>query len=274
MEGLSVNPDYPVCWAVEESYSQMRLKYHVNTFLQERDAFSLSEADDLYYGSVSYLSLTAPPPSVNQCPISEGEMWLKEPTLLSYVWNKYYFILDKQGKLSQLDAECAGAIKKEHTVIGSVGCRKMTRKETSKQFAFKFTSEEGSEVLLNCSSALERDRWMTAISKAAMEIPHWANEAGFGMQCSAVINSSYLVMVREGVKSSYTLDHALIQDITEIRWDAHHEMCVVTIDKRQWLLLFRDQYEKIKFMECIWERWQHIFRCQDLQLLFTKVNFR
>ena len=37
-----------------------------------------------------------------------GKMWLKEPTLLSYVWNRYYFILDKQGKLSQLDEECAG----------------------------------------------------------------------------------------------------------------------------------------------------------------------
>ncbi|KAL5250577.1 hypothetical protein ACHWQZ_G016340 [Mnemiopsis leidyi] len=274
MEGISVNPSYPVNWAMQESYSQMRLKYHVNTFLQEKGAFSLSSADDLYYASVSYLSLTAPPSSALHCPISEGKMWLKEPTLLSYVWNRYYFILDKQGKLSQLDEECAGVIKKEYTVIGSVGCRKMTRKETSKQFAFKFISEEGTEVMLNCDDYLERDRWMTAISKAAMEIPQSNNETGFGMQCSAVVNNSYFVVVREGVKSAYTVDSALIQDITEIRWDSDNEMCVVTIDKRQWLLLFRDQYEKIKLMECLWERWQDIFKCHDLQLLFTKVDFR
>ena len=229
--------------------------------------------DDLYYGSVSYLSLTAPPASALHCPISEGLMWLKEPTLLSYVWNQYYFILDKQGKLSQLDTECTGTIKKEYTVIGSGACRKMTRKETTKQFAFKFISEEGTEVLLNCENALERDRWMTAISKAAMEIPQRTNETGYGMQCSAVISSSYLVLVREGVKSAHTLDSALIQDITEIRWDSDHEMCVVTIDKRQWLILFRDNYEKTKLMECVWERWQEIFRCHDLQLLFSKVNF-
>ena len=36
------------------------------------------------------------------------------------------------------------------------------------------------QVMLNCDDYLERDRWMTAISKAAMEIPQSNNETGFG----------------------------------------------------------------------------------------------
>lgn len=35
-----------------------------------------------------------------------------------------------------------------------------------------------------------------------------------GMQCSAVVNNSYFVVVREGVKSAYTVDSALIQDVS------------------------------------------------------------
>ena len=35
-----------------------------------------------------------------------------------------------------------------------------------------------------------------------------------GMQCSAVINSSYFVIVREGVKSAHTIDSAPIQDVS------------------------------------------------------------
>ena len=39
-----------------------------------------------------------------------GKLSLKEPTYLSYVWKEYYFILDKQGKLSQMDTDCAGML--------------------------------------------------------------------------------------------------------------------------------------------------------------------
>ena len=34
--------------------------------------------------------------------------------------------------------------------------------------------------MLNCESAVERDRWMSAISKTAMEVPQVTNEGGFG----------------------------------------------------------------------------------------------
>eukprot|EP00116_Pleurobrachia_bachei_P013015 sb/3473277/ len=116
-------------WSMEESNSQMRLKYHVGTFLQEQDCFEMNSIDNIHYSVLSWLPISGSKPSINQFPISEGKLMMKEATLLRYVWNEYYFILDKNGKLQQFEGtDCAGKIKQTYTVIGSNGCRKMTKK--------------------------------------------------------------------------------------------------------------------------------------------------
>lgn len=126
--------------------------------------------------------------------------------------------------------------------------------------------------MLNCDNALQRDRWMSAISKTAMEIPNTSNDKGYGMQCSAIVNRKHLVIVREGIKKAHTLDSTLLQDITNIRWNKEHEMCVIVINKKEWLILFRDNYEKYKFLEAIWDNWIEIFSCDSLELLFTPFD--
>eukprot|EP00116_Pleurobrachia_bachei_P010799 sb/3471061/ len=116
-----------------------------------------------------------------------------------------------------------------------------------------------------CSSnTQDRDRWISTISKTAMEVPETPTDSSYGavckvpfvtalcsgVMCSVVVNNRYMVIVREGFRTAYTLDAVPITEIQTITWAEEECFCSLKSEHKEWILMFRDNYEKYLEDEC------------------------